>query len=189
MWRTITVDDSNVELMEVGRGDPLLFLHGWGLSPRSYTEALTRLCGTGIRVIAPCLPGFGGSDGPALRQVTLGEFARRIGRLLDVLALDKPAFVAGHSFGGGIALQLATDRPELVRSVTLVNSVGGAPGKQGLTDRSWLRWALGALTELDLTTVRTLAPRTVRDFLPGALRRYQRSRVARTSTPNSRVPR
>ena len=32
----------------------------------------------------------------------------------------------GHSFGGGIALQLATDRPDLVRSLALVNSGGGA---------------------------------------------------------------
>ena len=171
MWRTITVDDSDVELMEIGRGDPLLFLHGWGLSPRSYDQALTRLCGAGIRVIAPCLPGFGGSQGPALRRITLPEYARRVARLLDVLALEKPAFVAGHSFGGGVALQLATDRPDLIRSVTLINSVGGAPGKQGMSDKSWLRWALGALTELDLETVRTLAPHTLRDFLPAALRR------------------
>ena len=89
---------------------------------------------------------------------------------MDTLALDKPAFVAGHSFGGGVALQLATDRPDLVRSVTVVNSVGGAPGRNGISERSWLRWGLGALTELDLETVRTLAPSVVRDFLPAALR-------------------
>jgi pimeloyl-ACP methyl ester carboxylesterase len=171
-WRNVDVDGAKVRLMEAGRGDPLLFLHGWGLTPRVYAEGITRLTGAGVRVLAPCLPGFGGSDGPPLTQVSLHAYAERMGRLLDVLEIEHPVFVAGHSFGGGIAIQLATDRPERVRSLTLVNSVGGAPGRRsGMTDTSWLRWAAGTLGELNGSGLLRAAPSLLRDYLPNLVRR------------------
>jgi pimeloyl-ACP methyl ester carboxylesterase len=158
--------------MEAGEGDPLLFLHGWGLTPRSYAGGITRLTRAGVKVLAPCLPGFGGSAAPGLGDVTMASYAKRMGRLLDALEIEHPVFVAGHSFGGGVAIQLATDRPGRVRALTLVNSVGGAPGRRtGMTDTSWLRWAAGALGELDATGLIRAAPLLLRDFLPTALRR------------------
>ena len=181
-WRDVLVDDSVVRVMEVGDpdADPLLFLHGWGLSPRCYAEGMSRLTRAGVRVIAPCLPGFGGSDGPALigagggwrHGIDLHAYAVRVGRLLDVLGLEHPLFVAGHSFGGGVALQLAAERPERVRSLTLVNSVGGAPSRRtGLADASWWRWAAGAATELSPRHVARAAPSMLREFLPNVLRK------------------
>jgi pimeloyl-ACP methyl ester carboxylesterase len=171
-WRTVDVDGVPVRLMEAGEGDPLLFLHGWGLTPRSYADGITRLTRAGVKVLAPCLPGFGGSPGPGLRQVSLQTYAARIGRLLDVLGEEHPVFVAGHSFGGGVAIQLATDRPGRVRSLTLVNSVGGAPGRRtGMTDTSWLRWAAGTIGELNASGLIRAAPSLLRDFLPTVVRR------------------
>lgn len=173
-WREVEVDGATVRLMECGDpdADPLLFLHGWGLSPRCYADGITRLTAAGVRVIAPCLPGFGGSDGPALTGIRLEAYAQRIGRLLDVLQVDHPVFVAGHSFGGGIALQLATDRPERVRSLTLINSVGGAPGQgRAFADTSWLRWATRAAGELSPRDIVRSAPGMLREFVPNVLRK------------------
>jgi pimeloyl-ACP methyl ester carboxylesterase len=170
-WRDVSVDGARVQVMEAGTGDPLLFLHGWGLTPRSYARGITRLTGAGVRVIAPCLPGFGGSDPLGLRAVSMQGYAGRIGRLLDVLGIDHPVFVAGHSLGGGIAIQLATDRPERVRALTLVNSVGGAPGRRtGMSDTSWLRWAAGTLGEIQPGGLVRAAPTMLRDYIPAALR-------------------
>lgn len=177
-WRDVDVDGARIRVMEAApadsakRAEPLLFLHGWGLSPRVYADGVTRLTAAGVRVIAPCLPGFGGSDGPALAHVDLRSYARTVGRLLDVLEVEHPVFVAGHSFGGGVAIQLAVERPERVRSLTLVNSVGGAPGRrQGLVDASWLRWAAGAATELSPRALLRAAPALARDFLPNVVRK------------------
>jgi pimeloyl-ACP methyl ester carboxylesterase len=178
----VRVDGAVVRMMEVGdpAADPLLFLHGWGLSPQCYADGMARLTAAGVRVIAPSLPGFGGSDGPpllgargALRHgLDLSVYARRIGRLLDVLELQHPIFVAGHSFGGGVALQLATERPERVRSLTLVNSVGGAPSRRsGIVDASWWRWAAGAVSELDPRELTRSAPTLLAAFLPNVLRK------------------
>ncbi|MCY7366055.1 MAG: alpha/beta fold hydrolase, partial [Frankiaceae bacterium] len=185
-WRDVLVDGAVVRLMEAGdpAADPLLFLHGWGLSPACYADGFSRLTAAGVRVIAPCLPGFGGSDGPALlgadgglrNGLDLASYATRIGRLLDVLGLAHPVFVAGHSFGGGVALQLAVQRPDRVRSLTLVNSVGGAPSRtprdgRGMTSAAWWRWAAGAVTELSPREVAKSAPSMLRAFVPNALRK------------------
>ena len=176
-WRTVDVDGASMRVMEsqqVGgrQGDPLLFLHGWGLSPQTYAAGITRLTTAGIRVIAPCLPGFGGSDGPGLRHINLEQYGARVGRLLDVMGIEKPAFVVGHSFGGGVAIRLAADRPERVRSLTLVSSIGGAPGKRGgLASSSWLTWALGTMGELHPSELARSMPSLLRAFVPNAARK------------------
>ena len=165
----VVVDGAVVRVLEAG--DPtaptLLFLHGWGLTPACYLAGITRLTAAGVRVVAPCLPGFGASDALPLDRVDLPGYALRIARLLEALGESGPLFVVGHSFGGGIALQLATDRPDLVRSLTLVNSVGGA----GTAPASWGGWAAGALTELDPAEIARCVPSVLRAFLPNALRR------------------
>lgn len=172
-WRTLEIEGARFQLMEAGRGDPLLFLHGWGLTPRSYGDALVRLCAAGVRVIAPCLPGSGGSSALPL-HAGLGTFAELVGRLVDALDLPRPPFLAGHSFGGGVALRLAHQRPELVRSLTLVNTIGGRPGRTGSLaggGLDWARWAAGAVSELDPREWLTPAvgPAVLRDFLPNLL--------------------
>jgi len=52
-WRTTTVGGTRVRWLDLGEGDPLLFLHGWGLTPRSYAPSVAPLTRAGIRVIAP----------------------------------------------------------------------------------------------------------------------------------------
>ncbi len=171
-WRKVDVDGCSINLMESGTGEPLLFLHGWGLSPRAYEDGIVRLTAGGVRVIAPSLPGFGGSDGPPLTRISLKAYSRRIAGLLDELKIEKPVFIVGHSFGGGIALQLATDRPDLVRALTLVNTIGGAPGRRtGMADASWLRWMAGALTELHPRALAGSVPSLMRSLIPNLVRR------------------
>lgn len=172
-WHSATVDGARVRWMESGAGDPLVFLHGWGMTPRVYAPAVTPLTRAGIRVIAPALPGFGGSDAPPLRSVGLDTYADRVGAFIDTLSLEKPAFVMGHSLGGGVAIRLAARRPDLVRSLTLLNSVGGSPGRSsGMVSQPWWRWAVGAIGEVH---PRALTPSVVagvvRDVVPNLLRR------------------
>lgn len=171
-WQDVEVDGGRVRVMEAGEGEPLVFLHGWGLSPQTYATGITRLTAAGVRVIAPALPGFGGSDALPLRDLGLTGYSRRVAALIERMRPGQPVFLVGHSFGGGVALQLATERPDLVRSLTLVNSVGGAPGRRtGLTDRSWLRWVAGAVTELQPKSVVGATGPLLRALVPNLLHR------------------
>jgi pimeloyl-ACP methyl ester carboxylesterase len=101
--------------------EPLLFIHGWGLSSAAFAEFFDRLA-RHYRVIAPDLPGFGRS--PALEgPVSYAAFADVLAALLDDLGLER-AHVAGLSMGGGVALTFAARHPERVRALILMAPTG-----------------------------------------------------------------
>lgn len=125
-WSRVSIGSRTVEVYTVGTGDPVLFLHGWGLSPRSYRRAIDTVARGGYRVYAPALPGFGRSDALGLRRQNVAGVAEHIAEVLDRLPPTGPVHVIGHSFGGGVALRLAATHPDRIRSLTLVCPVGGA---------------------------------------------------------------
>ena len=125
-WQQIYVDDRRVEVLTLGEGKPLLFLHGWGLSPRAYLPALRSLANHGHRITAPSLPGFGRSDARRNRDHSLHGVADHMIEALDALALPYALPVVAHSFGAGISLRIAALRPDLISRLTLISPVGGA---------------------------------------------------------------
>ena len=96
-----------------GSGNPgVLALHGWGRTHRDFDAVLD-----GVPAIALDLPGFGASPAPTevwgadqYAQGTFGVFE----------AFVEPAVVVGHSFGGRVALALASRHPESVKSLLLI---------------------------------------------------------------------
>jgi 3-oxoadipate enol-lactonase len=102
-----------------GEGAPLLLLHGLGSSSRDWELQLPDFS-RHFRVIAVDVRGHGRSGKPP-GPYSVDQFAVDTGALLQKLALG-PAHVVGISMGGMIALQLALDSPEYVRSLVIVNS-------------------------------------------------------------------
>ncbi len=125
-WSDVWVGGRRSEVLRMGTGDPVAFFHGWGLSPRTYLPALRAAAAHHRRLIAPSLPGFGGSAPLPLRRQNLSGVAEHMASVLDALGHTAGVDVVGHSFGGGVALELGAIRPDLVRSLTLVCPVGGA---------------------------------------------------------------
>jgi pimeloyl-ACP methyl ester carboxylesterase len=125
-WQQVYVDDSRVDILGLGDGDPVVFLHGWGLSPRAYLPALRALAGRGHRITAPSLPGFGSSDARRNRDHSLHGVADHMIGALDALALPDRLPVVAHSFGAGVSLRMAALRPDLISRLTLISPVGGA---------------------------------------------------------------
>lgn len=103
-----------------GDGPVVLLLHGVGLSHRPYRRLAARLA-PHSRVIALDLPGFGATPKPR-RSVPVEEYARLIGRVLDLLGVASCVAV-GHSMGAQFALELALQRTDLVDQVVLVGPV------------------------------------------------------------------
>jgi pimeloyl-ACP methyl ester carboxylesterase len=104
-----------------GQGPALLLLHGIAGSSRTWRDVIPRLTDR-FKVIAPDLIGHGQS-GKAVGDYSLGAFASGIRDLLEVLDIDR-ASVIGQSFGGGVAMQLAYQHPELCQRLILVDSGG-----------------------------------------------------------------
>jgi pimeloyl-ACP methyl ester carboxylesterase len=161
-WQQVYVGDSRVEVLALGTGDPLLFLHGWGLSPRAYLPALHALADRGHRITAPSLPGFGRSDARRNHDHSLHGVADHMIDALDALALPDGVPVVAHSFGAGVTLRIAALRPDLLGRLTLISPVGGAAHGPA----SWPNLLTGVL---DDATPR-VAVAGLRDFLAAALR-------------------
>lgn len=102
-----------------GAGDPVLFIHGLGSSTRDW-EYQVPAFSPFYRVITYDLRGHGRSAKPR-GPYTMRMFAGDTADLMRGLAIES-AHVVGLSLGGGVAFQLATDCPELVRTLTIVNS-------------------------------------------------------------------
>jgi pimeloyl-ACP methyl ester carboxylesterase len=108
-----------------GQGEPLLLLHGLSGSAANWVEVLPELLQR-HRVLAVDLPGHAGS-GRLPRGASTSDFAAAAVAVLEAEA-SGPALVAGHSFGGLVALRLARSRPDLVRGLLLVSPAGIASG-------------------------------------------------------------
>ena len=115
---------------------PVVLLHGWALAQHTYRKVIEAIAEQGCMVIAPSLPGFGGSGDLAGEAFSLSGYAKWVAELLDVLEIEEPAVLVGHSFGGGVAIKLAHDMPARARSLVLVNSIGGSAWRNGRTLRS-----------------------------------------------------
>ncbi|MGZ4741270.1 MAG: alpha/beta fold hydrolase, partial [Ilumatobacteraceae bacterium] len=103
-----------------GEGLPVVLLHGWALAQHTYRKVIEAIAEQGCLVIAPSLPGFGGTGDLAGDAFSMSGYAKWVAELLDVLDINEPAVLVGHSFGGGVAIKLAHDMPSRARSLVLV---------------------------------------------------------------------
>lgn len=102
----------------------LLLVHGMAGSSRVWRHVMPELARE-YRVIAPDLPGHGLSA-KGRGDYSLGAFAAVLRDLLLELDIDRVT-VVGHSLGGGVALQLAYQHPEVCGRVALISSGGLGP--------------------------------------------------------------
>jgi pimeloyl-ACP methyl ester carboxylesterase len=108
----IKVDSTQVSVWETGGGDTVLAVHGLLSDGRAMIERLGTLGGR-FRVIAPDLPGFGGSDKPRGFLYSPDGYAAFLVRLARVMKLARFAVVGGGA-AKIIAARVAHKDPERV---------------------------------------------------------------------------
>jgi 3-oxoadipate enol-lactonase len=113
------VGDIELYYEVAGQGDPLLLIHGLGSSTRDW-EAQKAFFAPTYQVVVFDVRGHGQSDKPP-GPYTMTQFAVDTAGLLDSLNVG-PTHVVGISMGGMIAFQLVVTRPDLCRSLVIVNS-------------------------------------------------------------------
>ena len=120
--RYLQVDGARIRYIDVGRGAPVVLLHGLGASMYAWRRNLAAVAAAGFRVIAFDNRGFGLSDKPSAPYDN-AAYARLVIALMDSLRLTD-AVLVGHSMGGAIAAQVAIEYPARVRGLVLVGSAG-----------------------------------------------------------------
>jgi pimeloyl-ACP methyl ester carboxylesterase len=140
-----------------GDGTPVICIHGLGGTSNSFTPQMPVL--TGLRVIRPDLPCAGRS--PNTERPSIASMAVAITKVMDVLAAKAAHFV-GHSLGTLVCQYLAAERPDLVRSLTLLGALTepSATARAGLRQRAQTARS-GGMTEIaDAIVGGSLSPET-----------------------------
>jgi pimeloyl-ACP methyl ester carboxylesterase len=119
--RWVRTTGGPVNVIELGEGPALVFVHGLSGSWPNWLEQLPVFAQSN-RVIAMDLPGFGYSPMPAER-ITISGYARTLDELLGTLGVSA-ATVVGNSMGGFISAELAIAFPQRVERLVLVSAAG-----------------------------------------------------------------
>jgi pimeloyl-ACP methyl ester carboxylesterase len=120
--RSVQVDDHRWVWLEAGEGPPLVLLHGFTGMKENWLE-LMPLLASSHRVIAPDLPGWGGSTRLDGADYGYAAQAFRLNAFLATLGLEETV-VVGHSMGGGIAAVAASQHPQGLVALVLMDAAG-----------------------------------------------------------------
>jgi pimeloyl-ACP methyl ester carboxylesterase len=151
-----------------GSGPPVLLLHGWGANSALFAPTMAAL-EHAFTLIAPDFPGFGATPPPPAAW-SVGDYTAWLVSFLDSLGIAQ-AHVIGHSFGGRVAIKLASQWPERVNKLVLTASAGIRP-RRTLTYHLRVR---------AFKTLRWLSEASV---VPPSLRYRAGVRVRRSGSPD-----
>lgn len=133
------IEGLRVHYAEKGEGPPVVLIHGASGNLRDFTFSMTdALAARGFRAIAFDRPGFGYTDRPKALGEEPTTQARILAAAARAIGADR-AIVAGHSYGGAVAMAWALDAPEQVRAAL---SIAGATYPWG--GDAGLLYSLGA---------------------------------------------
>ncbi len=156
--------DRPINLVRTGPrgGTPVILVHPVGLDLGYWDRQIDTLRGT-HDVVAFDLPGHGRTPGtPA--DWTLDKAAACLGQVIHGLEAG-PAHLVGLSVGGMISQALALAQPELVRSLTLIDTAAAfaEPGRTAMRERAETARRAGMAAVLDSTIKRWFTAETERD--------------------------
>ena len=140
----LIIDDEVVHYEVLGRGRPLIFVHGWLGSWRYWIPTMQALS-TEYRTYALDLWGFG-DTGKAAERYHLDAQADLLHRFMEHLGILKAAFV-GHALGGAVVMRFARKFPDWAdRSMGVSVPLNGTAVNPRLVNGSAvsvLEWLLG----------------------------------------------
>jgi pimeloyl-ACP methyl ester carboxylesterase len=117
----VEVDGIQLHYLERGSGIPVVMLHGNGTMAYEFeVSSLLGLAAEKYRVLAFDRPGYGYSGRPRGQAWTSKEQAALLFKALKALDIEQ-AIIVGHSWGTMVAMSLALEHPECVRSLVLLS--------------------------------------------------------------------
>ena len=123
----IEIDGVNVHVRFMGEGEPIFLLHGSFSSLHTW-EVWQQELSPYYMTISLDFPGHGLTGPDELKRYSIEDYSRLVLSLAEKLNLPK-FHLAGNSMGGAVALQVASDRPDKVLSLNLIDA-SGAPRRE-----------------------------------------------------------
>jgi pimeloyl-ACP methyl ester carboxylesterase len=130
--KTVTVHDQRIAYLDVGTGQPVILIHGFGGSMWQW-EHQQQALSQHFRVLTLDLPGSGLSDKPEIEYRPDQMLDFFVG-FMDAAQIPRATLV-GNSMGAGLAIAMALEHPGRVAKLILI---GGLPQRimQKLTSPS-----------------------------------------------------
>ena len=126
----IDINGKSIHYERQGRGEPILFVHGWGGTINSLRN-LSELAAKKYEVIILDLPGFGQSDNPD-QEWGVEEYSKCVITFIQKLNLQHLTYV-GHSFGGGLGIYISSHNQGIIERLILCNSAFKRSNKKSST--------------------------------------------------------
>ncbi|WOO88990.1 alpha/beta hydrolase [Mollicutes bacterium LVI A0078] len=104
MRKKSEINNKILSYIEVGKGQNIIFLHGWGRTGDDFMPLIESL-GDNYHMFAIDLPGHGLSEEPS-GDLTLDGMADTVKQFIELNNIEDPILVC-HSFGARIAIKLA----------------------------------------------------------------------------------
>lgn len=120
-----TVGDYLIHYEALGRGEPLVFIHGWLGSWRYWWPSMQELS-MRHRTFAFDLWGYGDSS-KATNKYSFDAYVEMLDNFLEKLGIAKPVTLVGHALGAAVALRYTTQYSQNVkRLITVALPVQGS---------------------------------------------------------------
>ncbi|MER2190820.1 MAG: alpha/beta hydrolase [Solibacillus sp.] len=137
--KNITINGFNTHYHEEGNGSEIIILiHGSGPGVSAFANwrlVIPRLS-ENYRVFAPDIIGFGQTERPADDKYSMELWVDHLISFIETVA-NGPVYLIGNSFGGALSLQIAHRRPDLLKKLILMGSVGTKHKISEGLDRVW----------------------------------------------------
>jgi 3-oxoadipate enol-lactonase len=133
---TIAIGSGHLEVLDQGRGQPLLLVHGFPLDHTMWREQVRELS-QDFRVIAPDLRGFGQSS-PIMEDeaaVTMAQFADDLAEMLSTMKVQEPVTFCGLSMGGYIAWQFVARHADKLGRLIVCDTKAAADTPEAAENR------------------------------------------------------
>jgi len=112
--------DNGLAVSACGEGPPLVLLHGVGLRSGAWCNLCNALSND-FSIQAIDLPGHGDSEDLDINAPKLRDYSNSIATYLKTL--QAPVYLAGHSMGAMMALDIATRFPTLITHIAALNAI------------------------------------------------------------------
>jgi len=132
--RRLPLLDSEIAFIDVGRGDPVVFLHGNPTSSYLWRNIIPYLAPF-RRCLAPDLIGMGQSGKPRSHGYRLLDHVRYLDAWFDAAGVDGKVTLVGHDWGGVLAFYWALRFPERVSAIAYMETFVQSRRWDALDDR------------------------------------------------------
>ena len=120
--RRIAVLDAEISTVDVGRGAPVVFLHGNPTSAYLWRNIIPHAVPLG-RCVAPDLVGMGDSSPAPARNYRFADHSRYLDAWFEVMDFDQPVTLVLHDWGSALGFHWARRHPERVRGLCYMEAI------------------------------------------------------------------